>query len=189
MIEVNKFQCAIADTHKREIASAKSGQQQNQLAWFSSVWHSRWACQASTRCGSQGIFLEEKQVIESSEIGADIKCDSMIKEVGKPTDSLKSSTNNVPLWKALWWRQAQAGRPPCVIHTWMVSRKYCETIARTKDAKRSGDLTEITKAEISPWIASSMPAICWTFLKANANSSFCRGPQSQICKKKLFLLV
>ena len=27
------------------------------------------------------------------------------------------------------------------------------------------------------------------YLKANANSRFCRGPQSQICKQKLFLLV
>ena len=42
-------------------------------------------------------FPREKQVILSSEIGADIKCDSVIKEVGRPTDSLKISTNNVPL--------------------------------------------------------------------------------------------
>ena len=80
-------------------------------------------------------------------------------------------------------------RPPCIINTWMVPRKYCETSARTEDSKRSGDLTENTKAGISHWIASNMRAICWTFLKAIANSSLCRGPQSQIRKQKLFLLV
>ena len=59
MIEVNKFQCAIADTYKRDSIGHKRPAAERQLALFSSVRQSRWACQAHLDVGHKVFSLRK----------------------------------------------------------------------------------------------------------------------------------